>query len=79
MRAGDETLDDGIALYFAAPASFTGEHVVELQAHGSPVVLQRIVFECIARGARQARPGEFSERAYLNGKLDLPRPKPSPT
>jgi tRNA modification GTPase len=71
MRAGDETLDDGIALYFAAPASFTGEHVVELQAHGSPVVLQRIVFECIARGARQARPGEFSERAYLNGKLDL--------
>ena len=71
MRANDETLDDGIALYFAAPASFTGEHVVELQAHGSPVVLQRIVFECIARGARQARPGEFSERAYLNGKLDL--------
>lgn len=71
MRAGDETLDDGIALYFAAPASFTGEHVVELQAHGSPVVLRRIVSECIARGARHARPGEFSERAYLNGKLDL--------
>jgi len=71
MRAGDETLDDGIALYFAAPASFTGEHVVELQAHGSPVMLQRIVSECVAHGARHARPGEFSERAYLNGKLDL--------
>jgi tRNA modification GTPase len=71
IRAHDETLDDGIALYFAAPASFTGEHVVELQAHGSPVVLQRIVAECTALGARHARPGEFSERAFLNGKLDL--------
>jgi tRNA modification GTPase len=71
LRVGDETLDDGIALWFAAPASFTGEHVVELQAHGSPVVLQRIVAECAALGARHARPGEFSERAFLNGKLDL--------
>ena len=71
LRAGEETIDDGIALYFAAPASFTGEHVVELQAHGSPVVLRRIVAECNARGARNARPGEFSERAYLNGKIDL--------
>jgi tRNA modification GTPase len=71
MRVGDETIDDGIALYFAAPASFTGEHVVELQAHGSPVVLQRLVAECCARGARHARPGEFSERAFVNGKLDL--------
>src|SRR5687767_3283396 len=59
LRAGDEILDDGIALHFAAPASFTGEHVVELQAHGSPVVLQRIVAECTALGARHARPGEF--------------------
>ena len=50
LRAGDEILDDGIALYFAAPASFTGEHVVELQAHGSPVVLRRIVAECNVRG-----------------------------
>jgi tRNA modification GTPase len=72
MRANDgEMLDDGIALYFAAPASFTGEHVVELQAHGSPVVLQNIVAACRALGARDARPGEFSERAFLNGKLDL--------
>ncbi|MUV13180.1 tRNA uridine-5-carboxymethylaminomethyl(34) synthesis GTPase MnmE [Noviluteimonas gilva] len=71
IRANDELLDDGIALYFAAPASFTGEHVVELQAHGSPVVLQSIVAACRALGARDARPGEFSERAFLNGKLDL--------
>ena len=66
-----ETIDDGIALYFAGPASFTGEDVAELQAHGSPVVLRQLVARCIALGARQARAGEFSERAFLNGKLDL--------
>lgn len=66
-----EALDDGIALHFAAPASYTGEDVVELQAHGSPVVLQQIIARCCALGARPARPGEFSERAFLNGKLDL--------
>ena len=65
------TLDDGIAVYFAAPASFTGEDVVELQAHGSPVVLGLLVARCCALGARRARPGEFSERAFLNDKLDL--------
>ena len=65
-------IDDGIALYFAAPASYTGEDVVELQAHGSPVVLQRTGRALLrARRARRARPGEFSERAFLNGKLDL--------
>ncbi len=64
-------LDDGIALLFAAPASYTGEDVVELQAHGSPAVLHRLVELCLARGARRARPGEFSERAFLNGRLDL--------
>ena len=64
-------IDDGIALYFKAPASFTGEDVVELQAHGSPVVLRELVARCIALGARQAQAGEFSERAFLNGKLDL--------
>ena len=64
-------LDDGIALAFPAPRSFTGEDVVELQAHGSPVVLQRLVARACALGARAARPGEFSERAFLNGKLDL--------
>ncbi len=66
-----ETLDDGIALYFKAPASYTGEEVVELQAHGSPAVLRQLLDRCCALGARMARPGEFSERAFLNGKLDL--------
>ncbi|XRI97483.1 tRNA uridine-5-carboxymethylaminomethyl(34) synthesis GTPase MnmE [Stenotrophomonas rhizophila] len=69
--AQGEVIDDGIALWFPAPHSFTGEDVVELQGHGSPVVLQQLVARCIALGARQARPGEFSERAFLNGKLDL--------
>lgn len=74
VRFTDEagmTLDDGIALSFPAPASFTGEDVVELQAHGSPVVLQVLVDRACALGARRARPGEFSERAFHNGKLDL--------
>ena len=68
--AGD-VLDRGLLLYFAAPNSYTGEDVVELQAHGSPVVLDLILRRVLALGARLARPGEFSERAYLNGKLDL--------
>lgn len=68
---GGATIDDGIALFFAAPASYTGEDVVELQAHGSPAVLQQLVARCQALGARGARPGEFSERAWLGGKLDL--------
>jgi len=69
--ADGDTLDDGIALSFPGPASFTGEDVVELQAHGSPVVLQQLVARACALGARMARPGEFSERAFLNHKLDL--------
>ncbi len=66
-----ETIDDGIALLFASPASYTGEDVVELQAHGSPAVLRELLARCCALGARMARAGEFSERAFLNGKLDL--------
>ncbi len=66
-----EVIDDGIALYFPAPHSFTGQDVVELQGHGSPVVLRQLLARCIELGARQARAGEFSERAFLNGKLDL--------
>lgn len=66
-----ETIDDGLALSFPAPNSFTGEDVVELQAHGSPVVLQQLVMRACALGARHARPGEFSERAFLNNRLDL--------
>ena len=66
-----QLLDDGIALAFPAPRSFTGEDVVELQAHGSPVVLRQLVALACRLGARHARPGEFSERAFLNGKFDL--------
>ncbi|GAA5002092.1 tRNA uridine-5-carboxymethylaminomethyl(34) synthesis GTPase MnmE [Pseudoluteimonas lycopersici] len=64
-------VDDGIALLFVAPASYTGEDVVELQAHGSPVVLHEMLEACCALGARRARAGEFSERAWENGRLDL--------
>ncbi|MET0288885.1 MAG: tRNA uridine-5-carboxymethylaminomethyl(34) synthesis GTPase MnmE, partial [Pseudoxanthomonas sp.] len=66
-----QLLDDGIVLAFPGPHSFTGEDVVELQAHGSPVVLQQLVALACRHGARHARPGEFSERAFLNGKVDL--------
>jgi tRNA modification GTPase len=71
LDANGATLDDGIALSFPAPRSFTGEDVVELQAHGSPVVLQQLVARACELGARHARGGEFSERAFINGKLDL--------
>jgi tRNA modification GTPase len=67
----DQVLDRGLVLYFPGPASFTGEDVVEFQGHGSPVLLAMLLEELIARGARQAAPGEFSQRAFLNGKLDL--------
>ncbi|MBN8763712.1 MAG: tRNA uridine-5-carboxymethylaminomethyl(34) synthesis GTPase MnmE, partial [Thiobacillus sp.] len=66
-----ETLDEGIALHFVAPHSFTGEHVLELQGHGGPVVLNLILARCLELGARLAEPGEFSRRAFQNGKLDL--------
>ena len=69
--AAGEVIDDGLVLAFAGPHSFTGEDVVELQAHGSPVLLLRLVERCCELGARQAGPGEFSQRAFLNGKLDL--------
>ena len=64
-------LDSGLALYFPAPHSFTGEDVLELQAHGSPVVLDLIMRRILLLGVRMARPGEFSERAFMNGKIDL--------
>lgn len=69
--ADGEPLDDALLLYFAAPRSFTGEDVLEIHGHGSPVLLQALLRRVIALGARLARPGEFSERAFLNGKLDL--------
>lgn len=64
-------LDSGICLYFPAPHSFTGEDVVEIQVHGGPVILDMILCEAHRLGARQAQPGEFSKRAFLNGKIDL--------
>ncbi len=64
-------VDSGLALYFPAPMSFTGESVLELQGHGGAVVTAAVVDAALARGARRAEPGEFSKRAYLNGKLDL--------
>jgi len=63
--------DEVVATWFAAPASYTGEHVVEISAHGSPVVLEAIVRQATDAGARLARPGEFTLRAFLNGKRDL--------
>ena len=66
-----ELIDDGIILFFKAPHSFTGEDVVELQCHGAPVVLDRLVAQCLLLGAKIARPGEFSQRAFLNDKIDL--------
>lgn len=64
-------IDEGLVLYFQAPRSFTGEDVLELQGHGGPIVMDLLLRRCLALGARLARPGEFSERAFLNGKLDL--------
>jgi tRNA modification GTPase len=64
-------LDEGLALYFPAPHSFTGEHVLELHAHGSPVLLDLLLRRVLGLGVRLARPGEFSERAFVNGKIDL--------
>ncbi len=66
-----QILDQGIALFFPGPNSFTGEDVLELQGHGGPIILDCILREVIRLGARLARPGEFSERAFLNDKLDL--------
>ncbi|TBU98654.1 tRNA uridine-5-carboxymethylaminomethyl(34) synthesis GTPase MnmE [Stutzerimonas kirkiae] len=66
-----DVIDEGLMLFFPGPHSFTGEDVLELQGHGGPVVLDMLLQRCIELGARLARPGEFSERAFLNDKLDL--------
>ena len=71
LDEADGAIDTGIALYFPAPHSYTGEHVLELQGHGSPVVVEALIGRAVALGARRAQPGEFTQRAYLNGKLDL--------
>ena len=71
LDANGDTLDQGIALYFPAPHSYTGEQVLELQGHGGPAVLQLLLNRCLDLGARLAQPGEFTRRAFLNNKLDL--------
>jgi len=72
FKDADGTLiDRGIAIYYAAPHSYTGEEVLELQAHGGPALMQLLLQRCLSLGARQAEPGEFTRRAYLNDKFDL--------
>jgi tRNA modification GTPase len=71
LDSGGRPLDRGIALFFPGPQSYTGEDVLELQGHGGPAVLQLLLRRCLGLGARLAQPGEFSKRAFLNGKLDL--------
>ncbi|MCL4158874.1 UNVERIFIED_CONTAM: hypothetical protein GTU68_030959, partial [Idotea baltica] len=69
--SNQQTLDDGVAIFFPTPNSFTGEDVLELQGHGGQIVLDMVLKRCLELGARIAKPGEFSERAFLNDKLDL--------
>lgn len=71
MDADGIPIDEGIALYFPGPGSFTGEEIVELQGHGGPVVMDLLLQRCLQLGARVAEPGEFSLRAFLNDRLDL--------
>jgi len=71
LSADGSVLDTGLAIYFPAPNSYTGEHVLELHGHGGPVVMDLLVRRAIELGARLAQPGEFTQRAFLNDKLDL--------
>src|SRR5262249_39152 len=66
-----QPIDAGLALFFPAPHSYTGEHVLELHGHGGPLVLEALIERLLALGARRALPGEFTQRAFLNDKLDL--------
>ncbi len=71
LDASGQSLDEGVLLFFPAPHSYTGEDVIELQGHGGPVVMRQLLQRCLELGARVARAGEFTERAYLNGRMDL--------
>src|SRR5690554_7794038 len=71
FQGAEGVIDEGIALWFPGAHSFTGEDVLELQGHGGPVIMDLLLERCVQLGARLARPGEFSERAFLNDKLDL--------
>src|SRR6185436_12954497 len=71
IHFGDDLLDECIAIRYEAPHSFTGNDLVELTLHGNPLIVERVLEACVALGARIAEPGEFTERAVLNGKMDL--------
>jgi tRNA modification GTPase len=71
LKEGDEQLDEAVVSLFRGPRSYTGEDVIEISCHGSPVVLERVIGAVVRAGARLAKAGEFTQRAFLNGKLDL--------
>lgn len=71
LKQGDEVLDEVVVSLYKSPRSYTGEDVIEISCHGSPFVQQQIIEACLQKGARLAKPGEFTQRAFLNGKLDL--------
>src|SRR5438270_2927253 len=71
LKDKGKVLDEVVISLFKGPKSYTGEDVVEISGHGSPYVLQQIIQACVHQGARLAKPGEFTQRAFLNGKLDL--------
>ncbi len=71
LDAQQEPIDAGLALFFPAPHSYTGEHVLELHGHGGPLVMEALVARALELGARRAHAGEFTQRAFLNDKLDL--------
>jgi tRNA modification GTPase len=73
IRSADQLIDHAVVTFFPAPHSYTGDDVVEISAHGSPVILRAIVAAAAANGARLAEPGEFTLRAFLNGRVDLPQ------
>lgn len=71
VRSNEEVIDKALVIYFPAPNSFTGEETLEIHTHGGVVLMREVINACLEAGARDARPGEFTERAFLNGKLDL--------
>ncbi len=71
LKDNDIALDEVVVALFRGPRSYTGEDVVEISCHGSPFIQQQVIQACVSRGARLAKPGEFTQRAFLHGKLDL--------
>ncbi len=71
LKENNQLLDEAVVTIFKAPRSYTGENVIEISGHGSPFILEQIIQACIRKGARLAKPGEFTQRAFLNGKMDL--------